>query len=131
MRGIDPAAFAVQWAAAWNDRDLARVLEHFTDDVTFSSPKALETVGRVTVRGKAALRGYWERALGRVETLRFDVVRALWDPVRSEIGIVYDREVNGRRDRAIELLRFGADGRIVAGEVLYGLSVEGAEAGKR
>jgi len=127
----DPASFAAQWAAAWNDRDLARVLEHFTDDVTFSSPKALETVGTATVRGKAALRAYWERALSRIESLRFDVVRALWDPAHSEIGIIYDRVVNGRRDRAIELLRFGADGRIVEGEVLYGLSVEKAEPGKR
>ena len=39
------------------------VLEHFDDDVIFSSPKALAAVGMPTVRGKGALRDYWMMAL--------------------------------------------------------------------
>jgi ketosteroid isomerase-like protein len=31
-------ACAEQWAAAWNARDVERVLAHFDDDVTFTSP---------------------------------------------------------------------------------------------
>jgi ketosteroid isomerase-like protein len=62
----DAEAYARLWADDWNRRDLDAVLEHFADDVTFSSPKAEQTVGAPTVRGKDALRAYWQRALARI-----------------------------------------------------------------
>jgi ketosteroid isomerase-like protein len=116
------ADFATQWAEAWNRLDLDFVLEHFAEDVVFSSPKALAAVGTGTVRGKDALRHYWRVALEAITTLRFDVVRVIWDPATSELAIIYDREVNDRRDRAAEILQFGAGGRVVRGEVFYGVS---------
>jgi hypothetical protein len=121
MTMIDPAAFAAEWAAAWNARDLETILAHFTDQVVFSSPKALEIVGTATVASRPALRAYWARALGRIEHLRFTVVRTVWDPARRELGIVYDREVNQHRDRALELLTFSAEGLVVSGEAFYGV----------
>jgi uncharacterized protein (TIGR02246 family) len=39
------ATFAEQWAQAWNARDIERVLEHFTEDVTFTSPTENRTFG--------------------------------------------------------------------------------------
>ncbi|HSB55632.1 MAG TPA: nuclear transport factor 2 family protein [Gemmatimonadales bacterium] len=119
--GFDPQGFAREWALAWNARDLDRVLAHFENEVVFSTPKALDAVGRPTVRGVAALRSYWEKALGRITSLRFTVQRAVWDPTLRELGIVYDREVNGASDRALELLRFGPGGKVVSGEVFYGV----------
>jgi ketosteroid isomerase-like protein len=50
---------------AWNRHDVEAVLAHFHDDVTFSSPVA-ERVQPQTggaVRGKDALRAYWNAAL--------------------------------------------------------------------
>jgi hypothetical protein len=35
--------------------------------------------------------------------------------------IIYDREVDGRGDRASEILQFGLGGRVVRGEVFYGV----------
>lgn len=121
MPPINPTAFATAWAAAWNARDLDSVLAHFADDVVFSTPKALDVVGRPTVRGKAAVRAYWEAALGRITHLRFEVVRTTWDPAAAELAIIYDREINQGRDRALELLRFGPSGLVVSGEVFYGV----------
>lgn len=118
---FDALRFASEWASAWNARDLGRVLAHFEESVTFSTPKAVDTVGRPTVTGKAALRAYWETALSRITSLTFTVDRVIWDPVGREIGIVYDREVNGSRDRALELLRLDDSGRVVSGEVFYGV----------
>jgi hypothetical protein len=115
------AEFASHWAEAWNRRDLDALLAHFSDAVVFSSPRALEAVGAPTVRGKAALRRYWEIALQRANVLHFSVERVLWDAAASELAIVYDRELDGRRDRAIELLRFGPDDKVARGEVLYGV----------
>ena len=117
----DPEVFARDWAAAWNRRDLDAVLAHFTEDVVFSTPKALDAVGRPTVRGKVALRAYWETALAQITALHFTVVRTIWDSINRELGIVYDREVNDRRDRALELLAFTADGLIASGEAFYGV----------
>ncbi len=113
--------YAEAWADAWNRRDLEAVLENFQDDVVFSSPRALQIVGAGTIHGKGALREYWRAALGSVGSLRFSVVRILWDPDAAELSIVYDREIDGRRDRASEVLRFGASGRVVRGEVFYGV----------
>jgi hypothetical protein len=122
MTAFDPDAFAEDWAAAWNARDLGRVLAHFADEIVFSTPKAVEIVGQPTVRGIPELRSYWEKALAAITVLHFRVAYTLWDPSRRALGIVYDREVNQHRDRALELLTFSPDGRVIAGEVFYGVT---------
>jgi hypothetical protein len=71
----DPHVFAAQWCAAWNAHDLDAVLAHFHEDVVFTSPTAaalLPATGGV-VRGKAALRSYWEEGLRRFPDLHFTV----------------------------------------------------------
>jgi ketosteroid isomerase-like protein len=113
--------YADRWADAWNRKDLDEILDHFEEEVAFSSPKAVTAVGTPTVRGKKALRGYWEIALGKITSIRFVVARVLWDESSRELAIVYDREVDGYRDRAAEVLQFGELGRVVRGEVLYGV----------
>jgi ketosteroid isomerase-like protein len=117
----DALDYARRWADAWSRRDLDAVLGHFAADVVFASPKALQVVGAPVVRGKDALRAYWEKALGDIKSIRFTVVRVVWDPDTAELAIIYDRDVDGRRDRAAEMLRFGASGQVVSGEVLYGV----------
>jgi hypothetical protein len=114
-------AYARHWADDWNRRDLDAILEHFADDVTFSSPKAAQTIGAPTVHRKDTLRAYWRGALARIGSLRFAVDRVIWDPESAELSIVYDREIDGSRDRAAEVLRFGEDGLVVRGEVFYGV----------
>ena len=44
-----------------------------------------------------------------------------WDPEGTELAIIYDREINDRRERASEVLHFGPSGRVVRGEVFYGV----------
>jgi hypothetical protein len=121
MTRDEAVEFAQHWAEAWNHLRIEWVLEHFDEDVVFSSPKALDAVGVPTVRGKAALRAYWQAALQPVTVLRFTVVRVLWDAGSSELAIIYDRRVNDRHDRAAEVLQFGGSGRVVRGEVFYGV----------
>ena len=121
MNRDEAVEYTRRWADAWNRLDVEAVLEHFDDDVIFSSPKALAAVGMPTVRGKEALRDYWMMALEPVKSLRFTLVRVIWDPDASELAIIYDREVDGGGDRASEILQFGLEGRIVRGEVFYGV----------
>jgi SnoaL-like polyketide cyclase. len=122
MNRDEAVEYARRWADAWNRLDVEAVLEHFDEDVIFSSPKALEAVGVPTVHSKEALRSYWTKALQPVESLRFTIVRVVWDAHTSELAIIYDRQVNGRPDRAAEILRFGVSGRVVQGEVFYGVA---------
>jgi hypothetical protein len=114
-------AYAERWAEGWNRRDLDAILGHFDDRIEFTSPKALAAVGVPTVRGKLALADYWRIALSRIQSLRFVVHRVIWDPATLELAIIYDRDVNGVRDRAAEILAFGPSGLVVRGEVLYGV----------
>jgi hypothetical protein len=69
-------AFADQWIKSWNARDVEAVLEHFADDVTFTSPTAARLIPASggLIRGKQALRDYWSDALGRNPDLRFELL---------------------------------------------------------
>ena len=76
MHHDEAVEFADRWLAAWNSHDVEAVLEHFTDDVVFTSPVAARVVpgsGGV-LRGKDALRAYWSIALERIPDLHFEVV---------------------------------------------------------
>jgi hypothetical protein len=103
---IDPQSFANEWLAAWNSHDLVRILGHFTDDIVFRSPHAVELAGEPSgeVRGKDALRAYWSTGLSRRPDLRFtlDGVRASIDAI-----VILYRDELGRS--CAEVLEFRAD----------------------
>ena len=121
MTRDDARGFAEAWAAAWNARDVERVLSHFAADVSFSSPTALAVAGTGTVRGREALRNYWTAALSRIQSLRFTLDRIVWDEASRELAIVYESEINGRRRRVSENLIFGADGLVARADVFHGV----------
>ena len=61
-------AFAKAWLNGWNDRDLERIVSHYTDDVEFQSPFAVHLLGDAfrTIKGKENLTRYFERVLEAV-----------------------------------------------------------------
>ena len=114
-------AFASRWAEAWNRRAVEAVLEHFHEDVVFTSPTALAVVGSPVVRGKAALLEYWAAALARVDSLLFTVDHVLWDDARRELAIIYTSAIDGKAKRVSENLTFDEDGKVIAAEVFHGV----------
>lgn len=122
MTRAEAEAFAAEWAAAWNRRDLDAVLAHFDDQVAFTSPRAIDVTGSATVHGKPALRAYWTKALAGIGALRFHVDRVVWDAEAGELAIIYTSLVDGRRRRVSENLRFGADGLVASAEVFHGVA---------
>jgi hypothetical protein len=76
MDRAEAQTFAESWLQAWNAHDLDAVLSHFTDDVVFTSPIAAKIVGgsEGVIRGKAALREYWQEGLCRIPDLRFELL---------------------------------------------------------
>lgn len=70
------ASLAADWIAAWNSHDLDRILSHYAEDATISSPVAAVRVpdsGGI-VRGHAGLRAYWGPALEAMPDLHFTLV---------------------------------------------------------
>ncbi|WP_327298247.1 MULTISPECIES: nuclear transport factor 2 family protein [unclassified Streptomyces] len=114
--------FAAEWREDWNSHDLERILAHYHEDVTFSSPMIARFNGDTsgTVRGKDELRAYWRTGLARIPDLHFDVmdVRAGVD----SLVIDYRNQIGGR---VYEVLTF-RDGLVIAGFGAYGtvLAVE-------
>ena len=75
MTTPDPHEFATRWCAQWNAHDLEGLIAHFADDVVFTSPVASRILGGDgVVRGKAALRAYWQLGLAKIPDLRFEVI---------------------------------------------------------
>lgn len=109
--------FAREWVEAWNSHDLERILEHYSDDVALTSPVAAERLGDPsgTVRGKAALRRYFEQGLAAYPELRFDLVDVMWG-----IGSVVLYYVNQRGTMTGEVMELDAAGRVTRVLANYG-----------
>ena len=117
----DSQVFAERWVSDWNRKDVEAMLTNFSDDVVFTSPRAKAIVGSSRVEGKSKLREYWTRALSRVQTIHFALDLVISDGDR--MGIVYVAEIDGRRMRAVEFLKFGDDGLIHEGEAMHGVEL--------
>lgn len=101
-------AFAAHWIDAWNAHDLDAILSHYADDFEMSSPMialiAEEPSG--TLRGKAAVRAYWAKALQALPTLRFELEAALLGA--NSITLYY----KGVRGMAAEVFVFDERGKV-------------------
>jgi len=76
MPQITPAHaqhFTQDWLAAWNAHDLDRILAHYTNDFEMTSPLIPQITGEpsATLRGKPAVRAYWQKALQLIPDLQF------------------------------------------------------------
>lgn len=107
------------WIAAWNRRDIESVLSEFSDKAVFRSPFAARNGGSDTLRGKEAIRAYWEAALQRIERLRFRPIDFVCDEAMQMMVVHYEAELDGPPRRACEIFQFGPDGK-QSGEALYG-----------
>jgi hypothetical protein len=112
----DPNGYADQWVRAWNAHDIEAVLDHFSNDVLFTSPVAARVVPESggVVRGKAALRDYWTVALAKQPDLAFTVVGVY----RGESTLVINYR-NHRGELVNEVLTFDADGLVREGHGTY------------
>lgn len=107
--------FADEWIAAWNSRDLERILAHYEEDFEMSSPIIPVLVGEIsgTLKGKAAVGAYWAKALEKVPTLRFELLTVLAGV--NSVTIYY----KGHRGLAAEVLHFSSGGKVRAAFAHY------------
>lgn len=117
MMEIDPREFSREWEDCWNSHDLERLLRHFHDDVTFTSPLAAQLIDGSDgiVRGKDALRAYWTEGLRRSPGLKFVV-----EDVFSGIDTIVIQFLDQKGARKSEVLIF-AGKRVQVGHGTYPL----------
>lgn len=108
-------AFARDWIEAWNGHDLERILSHYADPFEMSSPVIIDVAGEPSgmLKGKAAVRAYWMKALTLIPDLRFELITTL-------IGVnsitLYYQSVRGL---AAEVFHFGPDRKVISAYAHY------------
>ena len=67
---------AEDWISAWNERDLEKILCHYTDELEFVSPLVVSRLGREdgTIRTKRGLRDYFSQGIGPGSELHFELI---------------------------------------------------------
>jgi ketosteroid isomerase-like protein len=110
LDGRQAQEFAEEWYAAWNSRELERILAHYAPDVVFSSPFVTALLGREdgTVRGLAELRAYFGPALERYPDLHFEPLSLF---VGVDSVVLHYRSVGGRI--AAETMQLDEQGRVI------------------
>jgi ketosteroid isomerase-like protein len=106
------AALGRTWVEAWNSRDLERVLTLYDEDAVMTSDRIpmLGFDASGTLRGKAALRAYWGKALGLITNLHFTLIDVFVSP--DSVVVFYENE---RGKKICEYLRVNDAGLIVQG----------------
>lgn len=111
---------AQNWFAAFNEHDLEKLLSLYDDNAAHYSPKLKirqpETNGYV--KGKAALRDWWQDAFDRLPTLHYEVTSLTANDER--VFMEYTRQVSGEADMLVAEVLEVKDGRIIASRVYHG-----------
>ena len=105
----DALKFAREWIEAWNSHDLSKILSHYSEDFALTTPYIVEVMKEPTgaIKGKKAVKDYWERSLQRIPDLHLELIDC-FPSVRSMV-ILY-RTMLDRH--AAEWLLFNDDGMV-------------------
>lgn len=110
---------AHHWFAAFNAHDLEALLALYAEDAQHYSPKlkARQPATNGLIRGKTALRAWWQDAFDRLPSLRYEVIKLTSD--EEQVFMEYIRHVEGEENlRVGEVLEI-RDGLIVASRVYH------------
>ena len=102
VQDSDAQLFGQHWVTAWNARDLDAVLDHYCDDVRFTSPFVTTVTGAAdaTLVGLAALRSYFAAALERYDDLLFSGLTVYAGA--GSLSLLYEARLDGTVREAAE-----------------------------
>ena len=108
--------FAHHWVEAWNSHDLDEIMSHYDSNVVLVSPVAVKILNDSsgTVKGKEALRTYFQRGLEAYPKLKFELVDVMWG--LSSVVLYY---VNQKGTKTGEFMEIDANGRVVRAVANY------------
>lgn len=111
---------AVLWFEAFNTKELEKLLDLYHDEAEHFSPKLKvrrpETNG--LVKGKAALRDWWQDAFDRLPTLHYKVKTLTGN--NDRVFMEYIRTVQGEEDMDVAEVLEIKEGKIVFSRVYHG-----------
>src|SRR5215475_7469203 len=110
-------SLAQHWIDAWNSHDLDAIMSHYSEVIVLVSPVAAKLLNDPTgtVRGKAALRAYFQKGLEFYPQLKFDLVDVMWG--LSSLVLYY---TNQNSTKSGEFMEVGKDGKITRVVANYG-----------
>ena len=111
---------AIHWFEAFNEHYLEKLLALYHHDAEHFSPKLKirlpETQG--LIKGKAALRSWWQDAFDRLPSLKYEVNKLTADD--EQVFMEYIRHVEGEEDLKVgEVLEIN-NGLIIFSRVYHG-----------
>ncbi|MEQ9591193.1 MAG: nuclear transport factor 2 family protein [Cyclobacteriaceae bacterium] len=119
MKSIQISDIAKQWFAAFNAHDLEKLLSLYDDNAEHFSPKLKirlpETRG--LIKGKSAMRSWWQDSFDRLPTLKYEVVRLT--PHDDRIFMEYIRHVQNEEDLFVGEMLEVSNGLIVKSSVFH------------
>jgi hypothetical protein len=117
---MTPHAIAKQWLKAFNEHKLENLLALYDDNAEHFSPKLKirkpETNG--LIKGKAAMRVWWQDAFDRLPTLAYKELTITANDER--VFMEYTRIVSGEEEMNVAEVLEIKNGLIVASRVYHG-----------
>jgi len=111
---------ALKWVKAFNEHDIEKLLELYSEDAVHYSPKLKvrhpETNGWVA--GKAALRNWWVEAFKRLPSLHYQLENLIIND--KQLLMEYLRQVEGEDEIMIAEILETEDNLIVRSRVYHG-----------
>ena len=111
---------AMHWFEAFNEHDLEKLLALYQNDAEHFSPKLKirlpETQG--LIKGKAALRSWWQDAFDRLPSLKYEVNKLTADD--EQVFMEYIRHVEGDEDLKVGEVLEIKNGLIIFSRVYHG-----------
>ncbi len=111
---------AHSWIKAFNDHNLENLLDLYADDAEHYSPKLKisqpETNG--WIKGKSALRKWWQDAFIRIPSLHYELKNLLADD--NQVLMEYQRKAEGEANMMVAELLVIENGRIIGSKVYHG-----------
>lgn len=112
-------SIAIKWFEAFNKHDLEMLLALYDEHAEHFSPKLKirqpETNG--LIKGKAALRLWWQDSFHRLPTLNYEVVNLIADD--EQVFMEYIRHVDGEADLKVGEVLEVKNNFIVASRVYH------------
>ena len=101
--------FATTWIQSWNSHNLDDILSHYADHIEITTPMIAVTLGTTdgTLKGKAAVRAYWAKALEKFPDLYFELLEATTGV--NSVALYY-KSIMGKK--AIEVMFFNEAGKV-------------------
>jgi len=105
----NPQQFADEWIESWNSHDIEKILEHYSENFEITTPMIQKLLGdaKGTLKGKSAVRKYWEDALQKVPDLYFELLDVTFGV--TSIALYYKSVFD---TRAMEVMYFNNEGKI-------------------